>query len=440
MDDFHIHVDDLLDDIHRIIDEVPVKDPEMDPLPEFSLLADEHCRDNILSDAEAGSPAPPAATRRAAQQYPSSGTSAYWTQTQKLPRYVAKHQKNQEQAYADWLYAQESHEATPPAPQQTSGRKSKRLPQKDPVPVKKKAHGFRNFVIIVLLLALLLLAAVLFLLPKQPAAAGSPEVRSRDVCTILLAGTDQLSNRTDTLMLLTADRINKTLSLVSIPRDTLVYGNYSIPKINGVYAVNGGGSDGIEMLMTRVSQCIGFRPDGYVILHLDMFQDFVDLMGGVSFTVPTDMYYNDPSQDLVIDLSGGTQTLDGQSAMGLVRFRSGYADADLGRISMQQQFLSALIGQLVSPRVILRSPQLLELVLEHTDTNLSAANCLWLAETVLLSDRSNIQTVTLPGTAKYIDGGSYYVLDPAAVAQTVSTYCNPFETPITQEHLEIRQN
>jgi len=151
------------------------------------------------------------------------------------------------------------------------------------------------------------------------------------------------------------------------------------------------------------------------------------------------MFYNDPSQDLYIDLVAGTQTLTGEEAMGVVRFRSGYTDADLGRVQVQRAFLSALIDQAVSPEGIAKSPLLLQILMEHTDTDLSARHLLWLAESLLFCDRSNIQTVTLPGSARMIGGGSYYVLDPESVAQTINTYCNPYEKEITAADLEIRQ-
>ena len=38
-----------------------------------------------------------------------------------------------------------------------------------------------------------------------------------------------------------------------------------------------------------------------------------------------------------------------------------------------------------------------------------------------------------------LPGGSYYVLDPAAVAQTVNAYCNPYEKELTADDLQIRQ-
>ena len=57
------------------------------------------------------------------------------------------------------------------------------------------------------------------------------------------------------------------------------------------------------------------------------------------------MYYNDPSQDLYIDLKAGTQTLTGEEAMGVARFRSGYADADLGRVQVQRELLKAILKE-----------------------------------------------------------------------------------------------
>ena len=130
--------------------------------------------------------------------------------------------------------------------------------------------------------------------------------------------------------------------------------------------------------------------------------------------------------------------LTGEEAMGVARFRSGYADADLGRVQVQRALLSAILDQAVSVKGVAKSPQLLNILLKNTDTDLTAANFLWLAESLLLADRSQIDTVTLPGSARYIGGVSYYVLDPASVVQTVNTYCNPYEADITLEDLTIR--
>ena len=376
-----------------------------------------------------------------------------WTDRQKVPRHVAKLQQNQEQAYADWLYEQDHRAPQPPvvtqeeAPaQQKKKKKKKAEPQPEPIPdyeafapPKKKRHGFRNFLVFLLVLTLAVAAAVVLLLPEKPVGAGSAG-RKSGVSTILLVGTDAGGARTDTLMLLSVDRSAGTVGLVSIPRDTLVNGDYTVPKINSVYGANNGGYEGMEMLLTRVRQCIGFEPDGYILLQLDAFVEFVDVLGGVEFEVPVDMFYNDPSQDLYIALEAGQQTLSGEEALGVVRFRSGYADADLGRVQVQRDFLAALMDQAVSVEGVVKSPLLLNVLLRHTQTDLNARNLLWLAETVLLADLHHVETVTLPGSARNWESGSYYVLDPASVAQTVNTYCNPFVEDVTPEDLEIRTN
>ncbi len=445
-------VDDLLADLHSLIDDddIPAAEPEDFFLP-----------DDLTIEPEEPQP-----------------QKKSWTQTQRLPKHVAKLQNNQEKAYAEWLYAQEEHSQE--APQTSKGHWSQKqqvpkyveqlqnhqeeayalwqaeqedyhqpadhsryathveLPEEEPEEPRKKRRGFRSFLLTLVILALACVAVVAFVLPSQPAEPSALGERKEGVSTILLAGTDESGARTDTLMLLTVNRPEKSLSLVSIPRDTLVNGNYTVPKINSVYGVNNGGEEGMDMLLTRVGECIGFRPDGYMLIELEAFAKLVDAMGGLYFDVPVDMFYNDPAQDLYINLVAGSQTLTGEEAMGVVRFRSGYADADLGRVQVQRDVLSAMIDQLISVEGVAKSPQLLQIVLKHTDSDLSTPNLLWLAESALLADRSNIQTVTLPGTARNFTSGSYYVLDPTLVAQTVNTYCNPYETQITPEHLNIR--
>ncbi len=438
IDTYELDVDDLLADIHQMIDDKPPAE-DGDPLPSDPIDLDLY----EFYPEPPSDPGPDLLPPKPAPKPKVQWDTGSWTQTQRLPRHVAKLQKNQAQAYAEWLYAQEDNPPIAPVrqkPRQRQDSAYEELPDYDIIPKKRKTgHGLRNFVIFLLVVAIGLLGVVAFLLPVQPTAAGSADRRT-GVSTVLLVGTDAGGTRTDTLMLLTVDRPARSLSLVSIPRDTLVNGGYTVPKINSVYGANNGGQVGMDMLLTRVAECIGFRPDGYILVRLEAFEALVDALGGVEFDVPVDMYYNDPSQDLYIDLKAGKQTLSGAEALGVVRFRSGYADADLSRVQVQRDFLTALLKQAVSAEGVIKSPILLQTLMENMDSDLSAAHYLWLAESVLVADRSDIQTATLPGTAQNISGGSYYVLDPASVAQTVNAYCNPYRTEITVMHLNIRSN
>ena len=415
-------IDELLADLHQLLDDQP------------SESAVSHIDDLLYDDRQVNRPT----QEPAPQSRPEPAPTRSWAETQKLPKHVAKLQRNQEQAYADWLYEQ-GRQDIPPVPQKRQQPVPEYQPgTEEPEPPKKKRHGLRNFIIFLLILILALSALLVFVLPRQPMAAVAPWERKDGVTTLLLAGTDDGEARTDTLMLLTLDQTARSIHLVSIPRDTLINGSYSVPKINGVYGINGGGEAGMEMLLTRVQEIIGFAPDGYMLVDLNVFMSLVDALGGVEFDVPVDMFYNDPAQNLFIDLRAGKQTLNGEEAMGLVRFRSGYADADLSRVQVQRDFLSAMLDQALSPKGWTKAPAMLQLLANHTQSDLTLANYLWLARTALLADRNAIAAATLPGNAAYLSGGSYYILDPASVAQTVNVYCSPYEYTFTAADLQIR--
>lgn len=303
---------------------------------------------------------------------------------------------------------------------------------------RKRHHFFRNLLCILLVLCLLAVG-LCFLLKKMPQAENSLGPRKENCATILLAGLDDAGIRTDTMMLLYLDGENGRINMLSLPRDTYIDGDYSVPKLNSVYGGNGCGEEGMEALLDQVRNLIGYRPDGYLLVELDAFIEIVDAMGGVEFDVPQDMYYDDGSQDLHIDLKAGKQKLNGEEAMGLVRFRSGYAMADLRRVEVQRDFVKAAMDQWLSLKNIFRYPGALKALLSHTTGNLSFRNLLWIADTVRKANLGELQTMTLPGEAAYIHGGSYYLVWPNATAELVNQYFNPYVRDITSADLNIAE-
>lgn len=300
---------------------------------------------------------------------------------------------------------------------------------------KRKKHRFRR-VLLKLLLILLALAiaavAALHFLAKQPTEQTAAHKDGSS--TILLAGTDASGDRTDTLMLLNVNCETRQLSLLSIPRDTRVNCSYSPQKINGAYGVNGGGTEGMESLMGYVTDCVGFRPDGYVLIEMDVFVELVDLFGGVEFDVPMDMNYDDPQQGLSIHLTEGLQTLNGEEAMWLVRFRSGYAMADLERVNVQRKFVSAALDQWTSPKYFFRYFRALSLVTDRMLTDLSKRELIWLAESVALCGVDDLMTATVPyylgEVYVYIDGDGDYL-------DLINTYFNPYTRQVTLDDLNL---
>ena len=256
--------------------------------------------------------------------------------------------------------------------------------------------------------------------------------------TILLCGTDDGNGGSDTIMLASVDTENKAINVASIPRDTLVNEDWTVKKINSAY--NRGGIEGVE---EQVAKIVGFKPDFYVTVDLQGFIELVDAIGGVDFEVPIDMNYDDPAQDLHIHFSAGMQHLNGQQAMEVVRFRhnndgGGYPLQDLDRIKTQQAFLKAVADKMFSLQSVMKVPEFARIFFEYVDSDLTLGEMIWFGNQALDIGTENVSFHTLPGEAKTVYGGSYYVLDEDACLELINSSFNPYREDLTAEDLDIK--
>ena len=271
-----------------------------------------------------------------------------------------------------------------------------------------------------------------------PAGEAIPTGRRDGVYTILLVGNDDGNGNTDTLILGRIDTKQHRMDFVSIPRDTLINEPWPVRKINAVYwgdRVDGG--DGITALKRQIARLCGFTPDCYAVADLELLARAVDCIGGVRFNVPIAMDYEDKSQDLRIHLEPGEQVLDGEAAVGLCRFRSGYVMGDLGRIEMQQQFLRACADQFLSLGSIPRATQLVSLLAEGLDTDLSGANLAFFLRHFLACKEEDIHFYTAPCVPETVSGYSYVVLDLEPWLEMLNSSLNPYDSPLGPEHLDL---
>jgi LCP family protein required for cell wall assembly len=262
--------------------------------------------------------------------------------------------------------------------------------------------------------------------------------------TFLLCGVDDGNGGGDTIMVAAFDTKSQQLNVVSIPRDTLVNVAWSTKKINSAY--NAGG---IERLKEEVSKVMGFSVDFYVKVDLQGFVALVNSIGGVEFDVPFDMNYDDPTQDLHIHIDEGLQTLYGEDAIGVVRWRknnngTGYSSGDIGRIQTQQAFLSELAKQMLTIGNLTKVPEFAAIFSKYVETDLSMGNLVWLGQEAMNVETETIQFFTLPGNytasyynMKYGQYQSYVTLDMDEVIELVNTYFNPYTSPITAGMLDI---
>ncbi|MDO4935989.1 MAG: LCP family protein [Phascolarctobacterium sp.] len=221
--------------------------------------------------------------------------------------------------------------------------------------------------------------------------------------------------RTDAMMLLSFDPQNKKVSVLSIPRDTMVIlpGHKLPEKINAAYAFGG-----VMMAKQTVANLLGVPITHYALADWQAFTKVVDLMGGVDLLVEHDMKYDDPYADLHIDLKKGFQHLNGKQAGQYVRYRSDEL-GDIGRAQRQQKFLRAAMDQVFSVANITKIPSLISMVCDNVETDMNVMTMLKALNSIKLIDKERVKTGTLGGDFVEENDISYCKTDEAAIRKAL---------------------
>lgn len=211
--------------------------------------------------------------------------------------------------------------------------------------------------------------------------------------------------RPDTMLIASINVDNGAATLVNLPRDLVV----DLPGCEAVEGYEGMNphSGMINSAMTfggigcqwlAVEQVTGVHLDHFVMMDFAGFKDMVDAIGGVEMCIPQPV--DDPKAHLKLD--AGLQTLDGEESLGYVRSRYGQGDgSDLSRIDRQQEFMGAMLRQVLSSEVM-TSPMTITGFLRAvtdsvtTDEELTVETMTDIAISMREVDLGRIQFVTVP--------------------------------------------
>lgn len=252
-------------------------------------------------------------------------------------------------------------------------------------------------------------------------AAVDPTV---DDVSILFIGVDQSEKRkannesnelTDALILATLNKDDKSVKMVSIPRDSYVY----IPdlgyttKINHAHAFGG-----VASTLETVEGLFDIPVDYYVKINFNAFIDVVDELNGIEVDVPYELYEQN-SEDTAgaIHLMPGEQLLDGEEALALARTRK--QDNDIERGKRQQEIIKAIVDRSVSFNTLLNLDNLMQAVGDNMTTNMTF-NEIKSFVSYGSTGSLDIETLSLKGSDLVTDA-YYYQLDEADVAEKQAT-------------------
>ncbi len=230
---------------------------------------------------------------------------------------------------------------------------------------------------------------------------------------------------TDSIMIASYNPKTQEAALLSIPRDTYVgkkdkdtaTQNYLASyKMNAVYR-NG---RNIPETIECVSNLTGLDLQYYFLIDTDAVIEVVDAIGGVTFNVPIDMDYDDPTQDLHIHLKAGEQVIDGEKAEQLLRFRHNndgttypqeYGDNDIGRMRTQREFIQETMKQLLRVENIFKITELIDIASKNIKTNLDFNVLKDYVPYAVNFNAENLKTGTLPGVPEKCNGIWIYTAD-----------------------------
>ena len=220
-------------------------------------------------------------------------------------------------------------------------------------------------------------------------------------------GADASNFRADTIILARVDPPGQKVTLVSIPRDTMVdMGANGEQKINAAYSFGGA-----AYMVDVVSDFAGVDISHYAEIDFEQLISIVDTIGGIEVTLPVAV------QDdyAVIDLPAGTQTLNGAEALGLCRARHAYDEYGFYRAANQRMVIGAIVKKVLQLGDLTTMAATVSELANSVTTDFSVTDIVGLVGQFRSFDvDNNMYSGQVPTISEYINNLWYEIVDEDA--------------------------
>lgn len=223
---------------------------------------------------------------------------------------------------------------------------------------------------------------------------------------------------TDSLMVVSLDKEDKTGYLLSVPRDLYVnIPDYGSAKINEAYQAgeqqdfkeDGYPTGGIGLVQKVVSDNFNIPLHYYVIINYGAVRDIVNALDGVEVNIesPDARGLYDPNfkaeEGGPLTLPNGVQKIDGQTALRLTRARGatfgsyGFPQSDFNRTQNQQKVFAAIKNELnwtllLDPRL---NKQFFDAIADNVQTDINISEVLPVLRLVRSVPQDSLKSINL---------------------------------------------
>ncbi|MGE6630281.1 LCP family protein [Bacillus sp. NPDC077027] len=233
----------------------------------------------------------------------------------------------------------------------------------------------------------------------------------KDSFSVLLLGIDSRKGetvkqaRSDAMVLATVNRTNKTVKLLSIPRDSYVnIPGHGYDKITHAHAFGGA-----DLTVDTIENLLDIPVDFVIQSNFKAFKEIVNELNGVPVNIQDEYVVKQIEKDTKgkVVLQTGAHTLNGDEALAYVRTRK--ADSDLLRGKRQMEVLKAIFDKSKSLTSIPSYDNIIDTLGDNVTTNLSMQELVGLFP--LLTSLKSVETLQLKGSDYEPNGIYYYQLD-----------------------------
>ncbi len=195
----------------------------------------------------------------------------------------------------------------------------------------------------------------------------------------------------DTIVLLRVDKETKEFVFSAIPSETRVTVDGLNTRLGYVF-----GDKGIDFFVEKIEMLTSLNVDYYATVTVSGFENIINNLGKITFDVPKNMNYVDESQNLVIDLKKGTQSLNGNQALQLLRYNL-YSDDGETRRQIAVSFLNAMLKAFITDDNKMNATQYLTLFKKYTTTNFTDEDLAENIDLIFAYNEFSMKFITFPG-------------------------------------------
>ncbi len=230
-------------------------------------------------------------------------------------------------------------------------------------------------------------------------------------------GDHEGTDLTDTILVLSFHEKNKTLSMISLPRD--IWSDTLKDKVNSAYHYGELKKKGGGLILSKavVSDMIGLPIQYALVLDFSGFRKVIDLVGGIEVNIPksfTDPEFPIPGKENdecsgdpefrcryePLHFEAGPLVMNGDLALKYVRSRHAEGDegSDFARGRRQQEVLLALKSKLMSKDIYLNPGELEKLYGafdEATDMDMNIGELLTVGKMFMQTPKERTQRISL---------------------------------------------